>query len=376
MKILYASCRYNPFDRDAGSGVDFNMYEALQQNGVELTTVGPFKDDPSALEKLYRQGHRLFSRKLTAKFSESYLHYCARTVDETAEREKPDAIFTHNLIPLVYSRSRIPVIYKTDAIFSNMHEQWPSYSRFEYHRMLGWERKALDRADLIVTVSKWAYQALVEDYHIKESKIVVMPIPSSLPAEVIPPQMEAKTISPADLHLLSVAKDFHMKGIDISIAATKLLREKGINAQLRVVGQSGENSDGVEFMGLYKKANPEMLRGYISHYHWAHLLIHPARYEAAGIVCSEAAAFGAPTITNAAGGLATTVEDGVSGIVLPRGVAPEKYATAIEGLLNEPEKYKKMSSLCRERYYKELNWRSLAANVLTSFARVQNGKQG
>lgn len=110
MKILYASCRYDPFDRDAGSGVDFNMYEAFQQNDAELTTVGPFKDRPSLLEKIYRKGHRLFSRKLTAKFSEAYLHYCARIVDETAERVQPDAIFTHNLIPLVYSRSKIPVI--------------------------------------------------------------------------------------------------------------------------------------------------------------------------------------------------------------------------------------------------------------------------
>jgi len=93
MKILYASCRYDPFDRDAGSGVDFNMYEAFQQNGVELVTVGPYKDRPSLLEKIYRKGHRLFSRKLTAKFSEAYLHSCARIVDETAEGVMPDAIF-------------------------------------------------------------------------------------------------------------------------------------------------------------------------------------------------------------------------------------------------------------------------------------------
>ena len=374
MKILYASCRYDPFDRDAGSGVDFNMYEAFQQNGVELTAVGPYKDRPSLLEKIYRKGHRLFSGKLTAKFSEAYLHSCARIVDETAERVMPDAIFTHNLIPLVYSRSKIPVIYKTDAILSNMHEQWPSYSRFEYYRMLGWERKALNRSNLIITVSHWAYEALLEDYHIPNSQIVVLPIPSSLPADVIPQQMEPKTISPTDLRLLSVARDFNMKGIDISIAATKMLRAKGINAQLRVVGQDGENSEGVEFMGLYKKADPEMLKGYVSHYQWAHLLIHPARYEAAGIVCSEAAAFGAPTITNAAGGLATTVKEEVSGIVLPRGSTAEKYVEAIEGFLNNPQRYTRMSKTARERYFEELNWRSMAANILAAFNRLQAGK--
>jgi len=252
MRILYASCRYDPFDRDAGSGVDFNMYKAFPQNGVTLTAVGPFKDHPSLLEKVYRKGHRLFSRKLTAKFSEGYLHSCARIVDEAAARYQPDAIFTHNLIPLVYSGSRTPVIYKTDAILSNMHEQWPTYSRLEFLRMLEWERKALQRSALIVTVSDWARKALLEDFHISTSRIIMMPISSSLPAEVIP-QEEDKTISPNDLHLLSVGRRYHVKGIDKSIAITRMLRSKGINAQLRVVGLDGENADGVEFMGLYKK---------------------------------------------------------------------------------------------------------------------------
>jgi len=117
-----------------------------------------------------------------------------------------------------------------------------------------------------------------------------------------------------------------------------------------------------------------MLKGYVSHYQWAHLLIHPARYEAAGIVCSEAAAFGAPTITNAAGGLATTVKEEVSGIVLPRGSTAEKYVEAIEGFLNNPQRYARMSKTARERYFEELNWRSMAANILAAFNRLQAGK--
>lgn len=252
MNFLYASCRYDPFDRDAGSGVDFNMYEAFQQLGVELTHLGPFKDHRSLPEKLYRKAHRLFSRKLTAKFSKAHLHSCARIVDEAVARYQPDAIFTHNLTPPVYSRSSTPVIYKTDSILSNMHELWPTYLRLEFLRMLEWERKALQRSALIVTVNDWARKALLKDFHISTSRIMMMPISSSLPAEVIP-QEEDKTISPNDLHLLSVGRRYHVKDSDKSIAITRMLRSKGINAQLRVVGLDGENADGVEFMGLYKK---------------------------------------------------------------------------------------------------------------------------
>jgi len=94
MKILYASCRYDPFDRDAGSGVDFNMYEAFQQNGVELVTVGPYKDRTLPVREDLPERSPPFSREAhRSKFSEAYLHSCARIVDETAEGVMPDAIF-------------------------------------------------------------------------------------------------------------------------------------------------------------------------------------------------------------------------------------------------------------------------------------------
>ncbi len=367
MKIFYASCRYNPFDRDAGSGVDFNLYESFQKIGCELKTIGPFADHPGFYERIYRKVHRLFSRKRTAKFSEAYLHDCAQKVDQEAEEYQPDAIFTHNLIPLVYSRSSIPVIYKTDAILYNMHEQWPTYSKLEFHRMLRWEEKALKRSMLVITASNWAKQALVEHYRIPEPRILVLPIPSSLPAEVVPVALSEKNLSRDELHLLAVAKDFHLKGIDIAVETTRQLRAAGVNAMLRVVGQDGKNEDGIEFMGLYKKADPEQLKTYVSHYQWAHLLIHPARYEAAGIVCGEAASFGVPTITNAAGGLATTVKDGVSGVVLPRGSGPEQYVEVVEQFLASPEQYQRLRISTRKRFEDELNWDAAGKKIIEKF---------
>ena len=92
-------------------------------------------------------------------------------------------------------------------------------------------------------------------------------------------------------------------------------------------------------MGLYKKDDPLQRSEYLKQFQWADFLIHPARYEAAGIVCGEAAAFGVPTITNAIGGLATTVENGVSGIVLPALSPAEEYVKVIEHFLKEPAEY-------------------------------------
>lgn len=367
MKILYASFRYDPLDRDAGSGVDYNVLEAFKQLGCELRVIGPFKDTPSLVEKLYRRVHRLFSRKLTAKFSTSYLRKCAKLVDEAAEEYRPDAIFTHNLIPLVYSRSNVPVIYKTDAMLANTHAQWPTYSKLEFRRMLRWEHKALERSTLVITASKWAEESLMKDYRVPRSRILVLPIPSSLPDEVIPEEVLKTAPTRDDLRLIAVARNPLMKGTAIVIEAVRMMQSRGVNVQLRVVGQDGEDTAGIEYKGLYQKSDPVQLRGYVDNYKWAHLLVHPSRVDSAGIVCSEAAAFGVPTITNATGGLATTVQDGRTGIVLPRGSDAGAYVQALEVLLDQPVEYLRLSRQARERYTAELTWPKAASRILEKF---------
>jgi glycosyltransferase involved in cell wall biosynthesis len=370
MKILYASCRYDPLDRDAGSGVDFNVYETLKEHSVKLQIIGPFRDKPSPFEMVYRKAHRIFSRKLTAKFSEAYLHYCASEVEKAADQFQPDAIFSHNLIPLVYTRTHFPIIYKSDAILKNMHSQWPTYSKLELVRMLAWEKRAVKKSALVITASQWAKKPLVGFYKIPESRILILPIPSSLPADIIPEKISEKQLGLDEVRLLLVAKDYNLKGVDIAIQVVNLLQNLGIDANLRVVGQPGEDSEHVRFMGLFRKNDPIQLAQYAEQFKWAHLLIHPARYEAAGIVCSEAAAFGVPSITNAAGGLATTVENGVSGEVLPKGSPAEKYVEVIQRYLTAPGEYAALAVRTRKRYEETLNWRSAGDRIVSEIERT------
>lgn len=370
MKILYASCRYDPLDRDAGSGVDYNLYQTFKEHGVELRIAGPFKDIPSQLERGYRRVHRLFSRKMTAKFSEAYLHACSVEIEKAANDFQPDAIFTHNLIPLVYIKSRFPIIHKSDAFLKNMHEQWPTYSKLEVLRMLSWEKKALEKCALVITTSHWSAEPLLKHYQIPPSKILIQPNPSSLPDYVIPHKIESKILQREDIHLLTVAKDFNLKGVDIAIQATQMLRQQGFHASLRVVGQKGQNGDGIQFMGLFKKSEPEQLAEYVRQYQWAHFLIHPARYDSAPIVCSEATAFGVPTITNAAGGLATSVMEGVSGVVLPKDSPASLYVDVIKNFLSNGDQYVRLRKTTRKRYETELNWNSAGGRILSEIQRV------
>jgi glycosyltransferase involved in cell wall biosynthesis len=132
---------------------------------------------------------------------------------------------------------------------------------------------------------------------------------------------------------------------------------------LRIVGLKGESDDTVQYMGLYNKTIPQQLEAYVSNYQWANFLIHPARFEAAGIVPAEAAAFGVPTVTNDVGGLATTVADRISGVVLPKHSPAEGYVRVLQEYQSDPAAYRMLCESTRKRYENELNWDVLSIKL-------------
>ena len=95
---------------------------------------------------------------------------------------------------------------------------------------------------------------------------------------------------------------------------------------------------------------------YFKNFSWAHILLRPARFHAAGIVISEAAAFGLPTITNNVGGLATTVKHEQTGLVLPQGSSPSSYCQVIKGLMEDPKRYQVFRQNAKKRFDEELDW--------------------
>ena len=192
MKILYVATQDDPLDLNAGSGSDYQIYHSFLRNGAEVKIVGPFQDSPSMLEKVYRKFHRLFSRKRYAKFSMRFLRHTAAVVNEAARTYQPDLIFAKNTAPLVYCRPVAPIVYRMDTTLKGSQEQWPLFSRFEYLRMLEWEKSVLRKTSLAITCSQWSADILHDFYRVPKSDILIVPNPASLPEHVIPEKLEIK----------------------------------------------------------------------------------------------------------------------------------------------------------------------------------------
>jgi glycosyltransferase involved in cell wall biosynthesis len=356
MKILYVATQDNPLDLNAGSGADYEYYHSFVRHGAEVQIIGPFVDRPSLTERAYRRAHRLFSKRRYAKHSMSFLHRIARTVNEAVVAQRPDVVFSISTAALAYCTASVPLVCRLDTTHKGHHEQYPLFSEVEWRRMVGWEKRTLRKVSLVITYSEWSADILNSFYRVPRAKIFVTPDPAALPEHVVPQSLDLQARAMEPLHLLLVGRNFHRKGVDIAIEVAELLNREGISTELRIVGLEGEERAHIRFMGLFNKTIDAQLAAYVAQYQWAHFLLHPARFEPGGIVMSEAAAFGLPAVTNAGGGLATTVKHGVSGIVLPAASPAQAYVAAIKLYLEDPAAYQALRRSTRQRYENELNW--------------------
>ena len=363
MRVLFIADRHDPHDHDAGSGVDYMIYKAMEQKGFKLSLVGPFYIQPNLFERIYNRIHRQLTEKRAVKYPLSYLKKTAEQVKEAIQEENPDVLFTKHAATLAYCKFNTPLVYLTDTTLKGGQEQWPIFTEWAYKRMLAWESRVIQKSSQVITNSHWSASILRNFYRVPDENISVYANPASIPEKVVPKELAYDKPDFNPIRLLLVGRDYHRKGVDIAIEVVRMLNKQGFRTELRVVGLDGQDEPNVRFMGLYKKTIPEELSAYVENYQWANFLIHPARFEAAGIVPAEAAAFGVPTITNSAGGLATTVADGVSGVVLPKGSPAEAYVETILRYVNDENAFLLLSRTTRKRYETDLNWK-YAGNII------------
>jgi D-inositol-3-phosphate glycosyltransferase len=182
--------------------------------------------------------------------------------------------------------------------------------------------------------------------------------------------------------LLSIGRLVERKGVDTVIQALPDLP----GVELRIAG--GPPPDGLaddpEVQRLsalartLKVADRVSFLGAVPHddvptvIQQADVVVATPWYEPFGIVPLEAAACGKPLVGSAVGGLLDTVQDGVTGLLVPPR-DPEALADAVRSLVDDPVRRRRFGAAARRRAVERYGWDTVARETFLAYESVVGG---
>ncbi|PDV96968.1 glycosyltransferase [Candidatus Chloroploca asiatica] len=233
----------------------------------------------------------------------------------------------------------VPIVHMFHTLGALKNSVARSKEETETNQRIAIERRLMHEVDAVIAATSLDRAQMVWNYGAEADRINVTPCGVDLKRFQPSDQAAARQRLglPANERLLLCAGRMEpLKGMDALIRALALLREQGRPDAdaLRVVLIGGEPetrpqawnaeqrrldalrthlgvADQVRFLGAQPQ---ELLPTYFAA---ADLVAVPSHYESFGLVALEAMASGVPVIASNAGGLALTIEDGRSGLLVP-----------------------------------------------------------
>jgi glycosyltransferase involved in cell wall biosynthesis len=224
-------------------------------------------------------------------------------------------------------------------------------------------------ADRIIVPSHWSLESLVTPQGVPPAKIRV--VPNAAPATMPQPSDDRKavrgTMNVADDEIVIVIAAMLRpeKGHEIAVAALAQVRERYPNAVLAIAGEGELHArEGVRPQLEAQAAQLEITDAvrYLGRRHdvmdvlgASDVCLLSSHNENLPLAVLEYMESGTPIVTTDAGGNRELVEDGVHGLVVPRGDA-DAMAAALLRVLDDPEAARTRAKAAQERRRTEFTW--------------------
>ncbi|HEX2610798.1 MAG TPA: glycosyltransferase, partial [Gemmatimonadales bacterium] len=154
---------------------------------------------------------------------------------------------------------------------------------------------------------------------------------------------------------------FPRKGIRFLLEAGAALKPQFPDLKIVLAGDGFERPDLARLAGELGIASDVTFLGWVpnvdlpQYYRAAAVSVIPSLEEGFGIPAAEAMGCEIAVVASDAGGLPEVVENGVTGLVVPRGDA-QALAQAIGSLLADPQRRRQMGQAGRERALRLFDW--------------------
>lgn len=369
------------------SGMPHQMAKALRHQGIEIIPIPAYEQTgkpPSIPSRVRNRLRGIFYRRTAVQFRRSlddlfpgrtrsavlsHARFLSQTTQKNLDQllehgEQLDAIFGCCISTAMYDlNTNIPLFYFSDATSVLLRTSYPMFtSRGPSFRaaLTEVEKTSVAKATQAVFASAITRQSAIADLGMDPIKTSVVAMGGNVfpndPVTVVAP---AEPPTQKKCELLIVAADPIRKQVDLATQATALLRQRGTNAVLHVIGPGtrlSNHSDAVEAVGPLRLSDPNDRARHQQLLRNCHLQLLPSLGEAYGIAPIESAHYARPSIVSSAGGLPFVVLDGRTGIVIDVKSDALTWAMAIESLIDDPDRYCMMSRLALMRARNEFNW--------------------
>lgn len=371
LKIAYLTSN-DPRDRRSWSGTHYYLAQALQKHCGDVTFLGPIQSASLTLAKITSRALKLSTgRTFLYTHTLPLSNRIARIAEQKISQGHYDLIFAPaGSTEIAHLSTALPVVYSSDATVRLVHGYHPEFSQL-FKRSLRQanliEQLAIERADMILYPSLWAAESAVRDYHADKRKVHVVPFGANID-EYPPLGAIMNRPSSKGCRLLFVGVDWQYKGGKIAFETLLALRQRGIPAEMTVVGcvpPKNLTHSNLRVFPFLNKNNLEDEARLRQLYMDSDFFLLPSRVECYGIAFCEANAFGLPVIARDTGGVPGVVKNGENGFLLPPTAQASDYAELILSLHSDQQRYQELRVKSRAAFEDRLNWDAWGKSVHT-----------
>lgn len=373
MKIAFISLDSH-LNVKSWSGTNYFMFKSISELNKDTIAMGGLKINYKIIQYLikiivifiFKSKYEVFRNPLA-------FNGFAKQVNNFIKINKPDIIVSAGSLPVVALKTDVPVFIWSDATFENLTQSYPWYSAMNskvQKRLNDFETFAFRNASKVFMSSSWATESLKNDYKIDSSQFVELPFGANLNyipiKEEVYSNIESKSLN--KLKFLFLAVEAERKGLDRVLRVLYLLKQKGFDIELNVVG-CNPNIDNkyksfTNVIGFISKGTEEGMQKIEQYLYDSTLLFVPSLFEAFGLVFAEASAHGLPSITSNVGGIPSVVFDGKNGYKFELDEKDEVILSKIIEITSDLTQYKELCKSSFDEYEKRLNWKNSVEKLL------------
>jgi glycosyltransferase involved in cell wall biosynthesis len=366
IKVGFLSSQ-NYLDKNTFSGTLYYMHRALRAIEIQVIDLG----EPRKPSRWRNFLNRVFKNGDAPKVgSPRYMAESTKFASKIKKqlRQTPcDVIFAPVAKrELNFIETNIPIISLSDATFILFENNYQINLDKEERE---WESKqesiAISKASKLVYSSEWAANSAISDYQADAAKIEVIPFGANLDEPPLATEVVSQKQT-SSCRLLFIGRDWSRKGGDIAFQTLTCLNERGVNAELVVVGATPPpeiKHEKLRVIPYLNKNVPQQRKQLDELFLKSNFFIFPTRADCSPIVICEANAFGLPVFTTDVGGIPTIIKNGRNGYMLPLSASGEDYANLIVEKFSDRGVYENLVRSSREEYDRRLNWNKWAESL-------------